>query len=93
MEHSPAAEWPSHQMLTQQEGVAEIPHGPRPLYFFSSHHRKIFPFPPTSQGSRGSVNPPEYISSYLSFHIPIFQLSYFILSASVFILKAVLGIN
>lgn len=46
IERSPAAEWPSHLMSTQQEDVAEIPHGPSPLYFFSSHHRKIFPFPP-----------------------------------------------
>lgn len=81
----------SHPTLTQQESLAEIPHGPRPLDFFS-HRRQILPFP-VSQGSGGSISPPGSISSYLSFHIPIFQFSYFILSASVFILKAGLGIK
>lgn len=81
----------SHPMLTQQESLAEIPHGPRPLDFFS-HCRQILPFP-MSQGSGGSISPSGSISSYLSFHIPIFQFSYFILSASVFILKAGLAIK
>lgn len=81
----------SHPTLTQQESLAEIPHGPRPLDFFS-HRRQILPFP-VSQSSGGSISPSGSISGYLSFHIPIFQFSYFILSASVFILKAGLGIK
>lgn len=81
----------SHPTLTQQESLAEIPHGPRPLDFFS-HRRQILPFP-VFQGSGGSISLSGSISGYLSFHIPIFQFSYFILSASVFIWKAGLGIK
>lgn len=59
----------SHPMLTQQESLAEIPHGPRPLDFFS-HRRQILPFP-VSQGSGGSISP-----FWIYFWLFIFSHSY-----------------